>query len=229
MIPVKPRFDIMHMPSGKEMLERIEEAGRVCYKSEHKIDNSHPDLASEKTKDFVRMIIKRGHESVLEHCSITVKFVCNRGVSHELIRHRLSSFSQESTRFVNYTNDRFGGEIQVITNPKSWYDDDKYGFMGEELFKEYNTAMEDAERHYFNLIEMGWKPQQARNVLPIGLKTEIVVTANVRQWRTMFKQRTAPAAHPQMRQLMIPLLRWLQRILPVVFEDIIIFKDDKFV
>jgi len=231
MIPVKPRFVIESSVSGKRILEHIEKCGRTCYKSEHKM-NINPEhvIASEATKKFVRMIIARGHESVLEHASLTVRFICNRGVSHEEVRHRLCSFSQESTRYCNYTNDRHGGEIQIIENPPSWYDDERYGEgMGEKLYDEFNQAMMDAERHYFNLVEMGWKPEQARNVLPIGLKTEIMVTANMRQWRLMFNQRTAPTAHPQMRQLMKPLLKQLKKIIPVIFEDIVVKEDDEFV
>lgn len=192
------------------IMRNIELAGRVCYKSEDKI-------TSDSSSKFVRMIISRGHESVLEHEKITVRFVCDRGVSHELVRHRIASFSQESTRYCNYSKkDGFGNELTFIVPLFEDNGDDV--ISNEEI--EWKKAMEDAERHYMNLIKMGWQPQHARSVLPNSLKTEVVLTANIREWRTIFKQRTSKAAHPQMRELMCPLLDFLKLVLPDLFFDI---------
>ena len=190
---------------GAEILKRIEKAGRTCYKSEDRI-------TEESAENFVRKLIERGHESVLEHESITVRFVCDRGISHEIVRHRIASFSQESTRYCNYSNDRFGYEITFI----------KPCFLEEGTggYKLWKQAMFIAEKEYFELLKLGCTPQEARSVLPNSTKTEIVMTANLREWRHFLKLRTAPAAHPQMRELTVPLLHELQERIPVVFDDI---------
>ena len=190
---------------GAEILKRIEKAGRTCYKSEDRI-------TEESAESFVRMLIERGHESVLEHESITVRFVCDRGVSHEIVRHRLASYSQESTRYCNYSGDRFGSELTVI----------KPYFLKETTgaYKSWITAMFVAEKEYFAMLNWGCTPQEARSVLPNSIKTEVVMTANLREWRHFLKLRTAKAAHPQMRELTVPLLNELQERIPVVFDDI---------
>lgn len=153
---------------GAEILKRIEPAGRICYKSEDRITD-------ESAENFVRMLIERGHESVLEHESITVRFVCDRGVSHEIVRHRIASFSQESTRYCNYSGNRFGNQITFI---KPCFLDEGTG--GYKLWKQ---AMFVAEKEYFELLNWGCTPQEARSVLPNSTKTEIVMTANLREWR----------------------------------------------
>lgn len=206
---ITPSFEILHMDNGAEMLKRIERAGRTCYKSEEKITDDSAEA-------FVRMLIKKGHESVLEHEKITVLFVCDRGVSHELVRHRIASFSQESTRYCNYSNNKFGNELTFILPP--WLvDEQEFEVTAKEV---YLAALERAEKDYLELIQLGWQPQQARSVLPNSLKTEVVVTANLREWRTIFRQRTSAAAHPQMRELMCPLLSELTQKVPAVFSDI---------
>lgn len=190
---------------GAEVLKRIEKAGRTCYKSEDRI-------TAESAENFVRRLIERGHESVLEHESITVRFVCDRGVSHEIVRHRIASFSQESTRYCNYSNDRFGYEITFI----------KPCFLPEAsvTYRLWKRAMFVAEKKYFGLLNWGCTPQEARTVLPNSTKTEVVMTANLREWRHFLKLRTAKAAHLQMRELTVPLLKELQERIPVVFDDI---------
>ena len=190
---------------GAEVLKRIEKAGRTCYKSEDRI-------TAESAENFVRMLIERGHESVLEHASITVRFVCDRGISHEIVRHRIASFSQESTRYCNYSGDRFRNNITFI----------KPCFLEEGTggYKLWKQAMFIAEKEYFELLNLGCTPQEARSVLPNSTKTEIVMTANLREWRHFLKLRTAKAAHPQMRELTVPLLHELQERIPVVFDDI---------
>jgi thymidylate synthase (FAD) len=206
---IQPYFEILSEIDGISMLKSIERAGRTCYKSEDKITEG----SAEK---FVQMLINRGHESVLEHEKISVLFVCDRGVSHEIVRHRIASFSQESTRYCNYSRDGFGKELTFIIPP---FEDDGTELRSDEEI-EWRKAMQDAERHYMNLIKVGWQPQYARSVLPNSLKTEIVVTANIREWRTILKQRTSKAAHPQMRQLMCPLLDRFKRCIPIIFNDI---------
>ena len=190
---------------GAEILKRIEKAGRTCYKSEDRITD-------ESAESFVRKLIERGHESVLEHASITVRFVCDRGVSHEIVRHRLASYSQESTRYCNYGNDRFGSELTFI---KPCFFKEKKG-----AYCSWYNSMDFAECAYFDMLDDGCTPQEARSVLPNSVKTELVMTANLREWRHFLKLRTAKAAHPQMRELTVPLLHELQRQIPVVFDDI---------
>ena len=182
--------------------------GRVCYKSEGKIE----DGSAEK---FVSALVKRGHEAMLEHESITIKFVVDRGVSHEIVRHRLASFAQESTRYCNYGKDDFGSEITFI---KPIFFED-----GTETYEMWRHSCEDAEAAYFNLLDCGCTPQEARAVLPNSLKTELVMTANLREWRHFFKLRAANStgkAHPQMLEVTRPLLDKLKWLIPIVFDDI---------
>jgi len=200
---VQPGYEILTAIDRLEILQAIERAGRTCYKSEDKIT----DVSAAK---FVRMLVKRGHEAMIEHApSISVKFICDRGVSHEIVRHRLFSFAQESTRYCNYGK---ADEITIIA-PCFWGDE-------PEKQAEWETAMMQTEKSYLALLAMGASPQEARAVLPNSLKTEIIVTGNVREWRHFFKLRTDNAAHPQIRELAIPLLHEMQRLLPELFEDI---------
>ena len=213
---IEPSFEFvtpMSMIPGKVVMKRLEKIGRVCYKSEDKIT----DYSYEK---FLRGIIKRGHESVLEHCSITVKFVCDRGVTHEIVRHRIGAYSQESTRYCNYLGDKFGMSITVI-KPLFW-DEESYSY------KAWYDACQFAEDAYFELLRSGASPQEARSVLPNSLKTEIVVTYNIREWRHFFKLRCSKAAHPQMREVAIMALKEFYKYMPTLFEDIYteIMKDE---
>ena len=201
---IRPYVEIYEDFDGMEILKKIEHCGRVCYKSEGKI-------CKDSAKKFVANIIKRGHESVLEHASITLKFVVDRGVSHEIVRHRMASYSQESTRYCNYIKDDFGSEITVIM---------PYFLEGSVAYKTWKAAMLCAETAYFKLLEIGLKPEEARTVLPNSLKTEVVVTMNLRELRHFLKLRTANAAHPQMLEITRPLLDELKKMIPVVFDDI---------
>lgn len=190
---------------GAAILKRLEQCGRVCYKSEAKItDTSAPA--------FVAGIIKRGHEAVLEHCSFTVKFICDRGVSHEIVRHRLASYCQESTRYCNYSKEGFGSEITVI--------EPCFLKTGTEGWEMWQKACEMAEWRYFKLLDFGCSPQEARSVLPNSLKTEVVMTANIREWRHFLKLRCSKAAHPQMREVALILLEKVHELIPVCFDDI---------
>jgi len=168
------------------------------------------------------MILGRHHESVIEHGSMTVKFIIDRGVSHELVRHRLASFSQESTRYCNYSKDKFDNQLTFIV--PCWLDltdwDGRITVPSDDPKMIWLRAMSRAEIDYNKLIESGWVAQEARSILPNSLKTEIVVTANFREWRTIFTQRTSKAAHPQMREIMVPLLNEVKERIPVVFDDI---------
>lgn len=202
---IKAGFEIIDELNGSEILKKIELCGRVCYKSECKIKEG----SAEK---FVTAIIRNGHESVIEHVSFTVKFIVDRGVSHEMVRHRLASYSQESTRYCNYSKDDFQSEITFI--------EPYYLAEGSPGWMEWMLAMEAAEKAYFNLLNIGHSPQEARAVLPNSLKTEVMMTANLREWRHFLKVRTSKAAHPQIREVAIPLLHELQRLIPVVFDDI---------
>lgn len=202
---IAPYHEIISKIDGAEMLRNIELCGRVCYKSEDRIT----DGSAEK---FVGMILKSGHESVLEHEKITVRFVCDRGVTHEIVRHRIASYSQESTRYCNYSKDKFGGEITFI-RPCFWAEDD-------EKFTVWKETMQSIEDSYVKLISLGAKPEEARSILPNSVKTEIMVTMNLREWRHFFKLRTAERAHPQIREVAIPLLNELKGLVPVIFDDI---------
>lgn len=204
---------------GIDELKHIEKIGRVCYKSEGKITKD-----GESAKKFVKMLIDRGHEAMIEHSSLSVRFTVDRGVSHELVRHRIASFAQESTRYVNYSLDKFGNEINVI-NIRDGIDlDNKMKNMDssiiDAILREWFSAMKDAEKHYMKMIELGATPQIARSVLPNSTKTEITITANYREWRNFFKLRVHATAHPQMREVTIPLLKELKNRLPIIFDDI---------
>ena len=205
---IKPSYEIMTAINRKDILKHIEMCARTCYKSEGKITE---DSASK----MVKALVKSGHEAMIEHASITVKFICDRGVSHEIVRHRLASFAQESTRYCNYMKDDFGSEITVIK--PIFLEEDTAGW---DMWK---NSCEEAEAAYFNLLDWGCTPEQARSVLPNSLKTEIVVTMNLREWRHFFKLRavgTTGKPHPQMRELALPILNEFKQILPEVFEDL---------
>lgn len=204
---VNASYEIMDEILRREILKKLELAGRVCYKSEERITD---DSASR----FVQSIIKNGHESVLEHFSFSVRFIVDRGVSHEIVRHRIASYSQESTRYCNYSNDGFNKEIAVI----------KPLFLAENTpaYIEWLTSCRCAENAYFALLDQGLMPQEARDVLPMSLKTELVMTANLREWRHFLKLRTNKSAHPQIREVTMPLLKELAEYLPEVFLDILV-------
>lgn len=204
---IEPSFTFEDVVRPDEIMAKIERAGRTCYKSEGKIG----DGTAEK---FIASVVKRGHESVLEHASISVRVICDRGVTHEIVRHRVASYSQESSRYCCYSSDKFGNEITVI-RPFFWNDDPQKFALWEE-------AMKASEKSYIALIEAGATAQEARSVLPNSLKTEIVMTMNMREWRHFFKLRTSSAAHPQIREIAIPMLKEFQRLLPVLFNDIVV-------
>ena len=201
---IKPSVALINPPSYDSILAVVEMAGRVCYKSEHKITYG----SAEK---FVRGLIKRGHEAVIEHATATLRFICDRGVSHEIVRHRLASYCQESTRYCNYGKDDFGSEITVI---QPCYLDEY-----SDAYFVWSETMKECERAYFELLNQGCTAQEARAVLPNSLKTEVVMTANMREWRHFCKLRTAPGAHPQMREVAGMALHLLKKNYPAFFGD----------
>ena len=202
---IPPSHKILFMPERDSILKLIERIGRTCYKSEDRV-------TEDSAKDFVKRLIRSGHHSVIEHSNITVHFICDRGVSHELVRHRLASYSQESTRYANYSQEKFGKEITVI-RPFFWAEN-------SPQCAEWLAAMKQAETHYLNLIELGARPEEARSVLPTGLKTEVVMSCNIREWRHVLDLRCSKASHPQMREVMLPLLREFHERVPVFFDDL---------
>jgi thymidylate synthase (FAD) len=176
-------------------LETIEHVGRVCYKSEDRI-------APGTAPTFVAMLLRRGHLAMIEHASMSYHCVTDRGVSHELVRHRLFSYAQESTRYCNYGNQ----DIQFIAPP-----------MPPECDYAWRSQMMEAEKAYKVVLAYS-KPEIARSVLPNSLKTEIVVTGNLREWLHFFALRTAPQAHPQMRELANLILDDAITRVPVIFD-----------
>ncbi len=198
---VEPSFEILNAPKRAEVLRHLELCGRVCYKSEDKITE---DSASR----FVKFLIERGHESPIEHISISVRIICDRGVSHEWVRHRIASYSQESTRYCNYNSEKFGGGIAFIR---------PYFADNEKLFEIWKAEMQSAEKAYSDMLANGAKPEDARSVLPNSLKTEFICTMNLREWRHFFALRCAKAAHPAMREIAVPLQAAFRELLPELF------------
>lgn len=224
---IEPSAVLMRDFDGEEVMKFLELCGRTAYQSAKNITNN----SAEK---FIRNLIKRGHESVLEHFSCTFKIICDRGVMLELTRHRLASFTIESTRFNDYSSKKFGGELTFI-EPCFWMDKKTDGGIcladvldnldAEKIKKDncyvfWSEIMKSIDDNYFLLREIGATPEQARAILPNSLKTEIIMTCNLREWRHILKLRTAKDAHPQMRQVAEMILGILKEKLPVIFEDI---------
>lgn len=206
---IEQSYEILSLPD--DLLQMIEAAGRTCYKSEDKIT---PDSAV----GFVTRMRDHGHHAMFEFGDIIVRFITNRGVTHELVRHRLFSFAQESTRYV-----RYDGQMEFIR--PVWCSDDVLSgdIMDPDMDLNENRwlhSIYQSKQDYRYLINSGWRPEQAREVLPNSLKTEIVVKGNIREWRHMFGLRCSKKAHPQIRALMMPLLAELKEKIPVVFDDI---------
>lgn len=200
---INQSIEVMSELDGASILRHLERAGRVCYKSEYRITDTSAET-------FIRGLVTSGHESVIEHVDITIKFICDRGISHQIVRHRLASYSQESTRYCNYSQDRFGKEITVI-KPIG------IAGAGENIWR---RACETAETAYFDLLDWGCTPQEARAVLPTCIKTELVMTANLREWRHFISERASGAAHPQIRELAQMVLSELHDQIPAVFDDL---------
>ena len=202
---IEPSVELVDDFDAAAIMQKIERAGRVCYKSEG-------NIKADSAEKFIRGIIKRGHESVIEHATVSFKIICDRGVTHELVRHRVASYSQESSRFCDYSAGKFGGELTFI-KPCFWSDSD-------ENFKLWKATMTQLEKTYLAMRASGARPEEARSILPNSLKTEIFVTMNLRELRHFLKLRTAAAAHPQMREVALKIYQILVEKLPAVFDDI---------
>lgn len=206
MIITKPRVLVPTDAFSGAIMKKLERYARVCYKSEGQ-------MPPQGDPGFLKRILKSGHESIVEHEKVTVMFIIDRGVSHEMVRHRVgAAYSQESTRYCRYSHSKFGSEITVI---------EPFFFMEDEAaYRLWHESCSLAEKNYMALLELGRSAQEARSILPNSLKTEIVVTYNIREWRHFFRLRCDAAAHPQMRQVSIPLLLHFQMHLPMLFEDL---------
>lgn len=251
---IKSKVEILDKINGDEVITKLARVARTCYKSE--------DASTlEKDKRLVENLIKSGHEAMIEFFDVTVKFTCDKGTSHQIVRHRMASYAQESSRYCDYSKDKFGNELTFIIpswidlpegeymwedqNPlltaglsieEAGYDDssdlwikDSNGNGYLEYKRHYNGWMETeafmhalqvAESDYMSLLKLGWKAQQARMVLPMSIKTELNMKANLREWRCFFKLRCDTAAHPDMRKLALDLLEQMHSLIPVVFDDI---------
>lgn len=205
MIVIEPKVLVPVEAFDSSTLVKLERYARVCYKSEDK-------MAEEGDPNFLKRILKSGHESIIEHEKVTVMFIFDRGISHEVARHRIAAYSQESTRYCRYNQNKFGNEITVI---------EPYFFMDDEkAYKYWEEACLAAEKNYMALLDAGRSAQEARSVLPTCLKTEMVVTYDMREWRHFFRLRCDSAAHPQMRQVAIPLLLKFKQHFPILFDDV---------
>lgn len=201
---IEPSFEIITPVDPEAIMRHIELCGRVCYKSEG-------NVCEGSAERLITNMLSRGHESPIEHFSISVRVITDRGVSHEWVRHRIASYSQESTRYCNYSKDKFGGEITFVRPARLIPETPEY--------EAWARAMENAERSYFELLSMGVTPETARSVLPNSLKTEFICTMNLREWRHFFELRTSPAAHPDMRAVACPLQEEFRHLLPIFFGE----------
>jgi len=200
---IRPSFTILNENElGYDLLQRIEQVGRTCYKSESGKDTSYK---------FVSNLIKRGHESVLEHFSIGVKFIVDRAMSHELVRHRHTAISQESSRYCSYNQDRFDNQITF-----TYFSD----YLDKSLRDEVKAHLESVDVLYKKLKDKGVPNDFARRILPLGTKTELVITANLREWRHILSIRTNKDVDKMLRPLMLDLLETFKRLQPVIFDDI---------
>ena len=203
---------------GHKILKHIEKIARTCYKSEDLIND-------ESAEKMIKKLIKMNHLAMIEHASVSVLFTCDRGVTHEIVRHRVASYAQESTRYVNYSKDKFGNEIGYIDIAGGIALDTKMKDLPVEtidaIISEWHQACIDAEKHYMKMLELGATPQIARSVLNNSTKTDINVTMNLREWRHFFELRCDTPAHPQMRELVIPLLKEMSEVIPIVFDDLV--------
>lgn len=207
---IKASYEILTDLSDpiNSILKPIEVAGRTCYKSEGKI-------TEDSCIRFCQMLVSRGHEAMIEHSQISIRFTIDRAIANELVRHRLCSYAQESTRFCSYAKDKFGNEIRVISP------DDDILPADSEAYNVWLNSCKSSESAYMNLLNSGVKPEIARNVLPLSTATEIVMTTNIRELRNIFKLRISNFAHPQMRSIMRKLLDELKQKIPVLFDDIV--------
>lgn len=201
---IEPSIEVQNF-NGEQIMKNIEQACRTCYRSEDKISNK-------SYKTLLKNCITRGHESVMEHEKITVRMVCDIGVYKDLTRHRIASFSIESTRYCNYGKDKFDNEIKFIKPCNIDEDSDLYAF--------WKHTMERIEMNYLHMAEHGATPDQMRMILPHSTAAEVCMTANIREWRHILDLRTKKMTHPSIRQILIPLLLLFKTEMPELFGDI---------
>lgn len=243
---IKPKVEILDKLDGQTILERIEQVARTCYKSDPKYIRvstdrnrwvwedseefkalkedgaiEYPIRYSSTADKLVKRLIESKHEAMLEFVDVTVKFTCDRITSQSIVRHRMASFAQESTRYCNYSKDKFNNELTFII--PSWAEVNKLGEIiadDNEAFYDFKRALEMAEAFYLSLIAKGWTAEKARMVLPMSIKTEINMKANLREWRHFFKLRCHRTAHPDIRALALDLLKQMHEQIPIVFDDL---------
>lgn len=210
---IRAKAEILFMDDRRaidEVYARIETAGRTCYKSEN-------NMTPESGRKFAEKVVRNHHEAMLEHASVMVRFTVDRGISHEIVRHRMASFAQESTRYCNYSKDKFGNELTFI----------QPCFMKDGTIRDvWESVLLECEKAYISMTETGAQtPQEARNLLPNSLKTEVIMTANIREWRHFFRLRAACETgmpHPQMLEVAVPLYMEFVYLMPELFSDIVI-------
>lgn len=198
---VAPSVNLLWITANPEQM--IEQSGRTCYRSEDKI-------TEESAGKFVKMLTTSGHHAMIEHAVASFRIITDRGITHEIVRHRLASYAQESTRYCNYSKDRHGNECSFIQPPNLSYSQTQI----------WKGACIAAEARYFQMLGSGCSPQIARSVLPNCLKTEIVMMANLREWRHFIQLRGSQAAHPQIRTVAYGVWLVLNKHAPDVFGDL---------
>jgi thymidylate synthase (FAD) len=204
---VSPSYEILTKLDGIKILKHIEKIARTCYRSEDKISAD-----GESAKNMIRTLIAAGHEAMIEHYSVSVRFICDLGFYKDLTRHRMASYAIESTRYCNYSKGKFNQELTFIEPCNIEKGTSEYGIWLE--------CMDRIEKSYMQMAQLGCKPDQMRMLLPHSIKSEVNITANLREWRHIFRLRTSRAAHPALRQLMLPLLEEFKNKISVVFDDI---------
>ena len=210
---VDPSYEILSPIDGIAILKHLEKIARTCYKSENLISED-----GESAKKIIKNLISAGHEAMIEHASVSVRFVCDLGFYKDITRHRMASFAIESTRYCNYSKGKFGNEITVI-NPVNIKE-------GTPEYDAWKKCMENIEKTYLEMGDLDCKPDQLRMLLPHSIKADVNISCNLREWRHIFNLRARTKhAHPSIRQLMIPLLEEFKKKIPVVFDDIIVDQD----
>ena len=190
---------------GKKIMQRIERACRTCYRSEEMI-------TEDSYKTLLKNCLNRGHESILEHEKVSIRMICDLGVYKDITRHRLASFSIESTRYCNYGKDKFGSELKIM-KPCNIEE-------GTEMYEDWKNTMLCIEKNYIKMSQEGAKPDQLRMLLPHSIAAEVNMTCNIREWKHVLSLRCTNHAHPSIRQVLIPLLLKFKQDMPEIFEKV---------
>ena len=202
---IEPKVEIITPIDGDYILKHLELCARNCYKSEDKI-------TTDSAKTMIKKLLEMGHEAMIEHFAITVKLTTDVGAYKDLTRHRMASFAIESTRFCNYSKGKYGNELTFM-RPSNMEE-------GSEIYNIWYKTMEMIENSYMEMAAKGAKADQLRIMLPHSTKADVIMTANIREWRHIFKLRCAPAAHPSVQEIMLLLLKEFRKQIPIFFEDI---------